>query len=87
MVHNADNSITRAKKLIQNLYELNLLSVAEADQAKQEYIKFIGSVVVTTKERFLAFDKDAHRLDSFMGSLMQGNQDFIRLWKVSKKES
>ena len=31
MVHNADNSITRAKKLIQNLYELNLLSVAEAN--------------------------------------------------------
>ena len=57
MISNTDHIIARAKRLIQSLYELNLLSAAEADQAKQEYLKFMSSVAVTDKEKFLSFDK------------------------------
>ena len=57
MIRNTDHIIARAKRLIQRLYELKLLSAAEADQAKQEYLKFMSSVAVTDKEKFLSFDK------------------------------
>ena len=40
MISNTDHIIARAKRLIQSLYELNLLSAAEVDQAKQEYLSF-----------------------------------------------
>ena len=63
-------------RLIQSLYELSLLSAAEADQANQEYLKFMSSVVVTDKGKFLSFDQDKDRLDSFFGSLMQANALF-----------
>ena len=39
----------------------------------------MSSVVVTAKEKFLLFEKDE---DSFMGSLMQCNVDYIGLWNV-----
>ena len=78
-----DCIITRAKRLIQSLYELNLLNAAEADQPNQEYLKFISSVV-TNNEKFLSFDQDKDRLDSFLGSLMQANADFFHLWKVCR---
>ena len=84
MIRNTDHIIARAKRLIQSLYELNLLSAAEADQAKQEYLKFMSSVVVTDKEKFLSFDQDKDRLDSFFGSLMQANADLFNLWKVCR---
>ena len=42
MIHNTDHIIARAKRLIKSLYELNLLSAAEANQAKQEYLKFMS---------------------------------------------
>ena len=61
MICNTDHIIGRAKRLIQSLYELNLLSGAEADPAKQEYLKFMSSVVVTVKEKFLSFDQDKDR--------------------------
>ena len=76
MIRNTDHIIARAKRLIQSLYELNLLSAAEADQANQEYHKFMSSVVVTDKVKFLSFDQDKDRLDSFFGSLMQANALF-----------
>ena len=84
MICNADPSITRAKRLIQSLYELIFLYAAETDQARQDYLKFMSSVVVTGKEKFILFDKDKDRLDSFMGSLMQGNGDYVNLWKVCR---
>ena len=67
-----------------SLYELNLLSAAEADQAKQEYHKFMSSVIVTNEEKFFSFDQDKDRLDSFFGSLMQANADLFNLWKVCR---
>ena len=84
MISNTDHIIARAKRLIQSLYELNLLSAAEADQAKQEYLKFMSSIVATDKEKFLSFDQDKDRLDSFFGSLMQANADLFNLWKVCR---
>ena len=65
MIRNTDYIIATAKRLIQSLYELNLLSAAEADQATQEYLKFMSSVAVTDKEKFVSFDQDKDRLDSF----------------------
>ena len=81
---NTDHIIARAKRLIHSLYVLNLISAAEADQVKQEYLKFMSSVVVTDKEKFLSFDQDRDCSDSFCGSLMQANADFFNLWKVSR---
>ena len=82
MIRNADPSISKVKRLIQSLFELKLLCAAEAYQAKQEYLKFMSLVVLTAKEKFISFNKDKDRLDSFMGSLMQGNADYVNLWTV-----
>ena len=53
---------------------------AEADQAKQKYLEFMSSVVVTAKGKFLSFD----HLDSLMGSLMQDSAHSVNSWKVCK---
>ena len=42
----------------------------------------MSSVVVIAKEKFLLFGKKKDRSDSFMGSLMRGNANYINLWKV-----
>ena len=65
MIRNTYHIIARAKRLIQSLYKLNLLSAVEANQAKQEYLKFMSSFIVTNKEKFLSFDQDKDRLDRF----------------------
>ena len=57
MIRNTDHINARTKRLIKRLHELKLLSAAEADQAKQQYLKFMSSVAVTDKEKFLSFDK------------------------------
>ena len=44
----------------------------------------MSSVVVTDKGKFLSFDQDKDRLDSFFGSLMQANADLFNLWKVCR---
>ena len=44
----------------------------------------MSSVVVTDKEKFLSFDQDKTRLDSFCGSLMQANADLFNLLKVCR---
>ena len=79
VIRKADPSIARSKRLIQSLYELKLLCAAEADQAKEEYLEFMSSVVVSAKEKFLLFDKDKWCVGRFIGSLMEGN---VNLWKV-----
>ena len=84
MIRNTYHIIARAKRLIQSLYKLNLLSAVEANQAKQEYLKFMSSFIVTNKEKFLSFDQDKDRLDRFFGNLMQANADFFNLWKVCR---
>ena len=84
MITNTDHIIARAKRLIQSLCELNLLSAAEGDQAKQEYLKFMSSVAVSDKEKFLSLDQAKDRLVSFFGSLMQANADLFNLWKVCR---
>ena len=37
----------------------------------------MSSVVLTGEEKFISFDKDKDRLDSFMGNLMQGNETVL----------
>ena len=39
---------------------------------------------MTAKEKFFSFDKNKDRLDSFMSNLMQGNGDYVNLWKVCR---
>ena len=59
MIHNADPSIARAKRDIQSLYELNsYVSQKPIRLNKSIYLKFMNSVVVTNKEKFLLFGKD-----------------------------
>ena len=41
-------------------------------------------VVVTAKEKFLLFDNNKGLLNSFTGSLMQGNADYVNLLKVCR---
>ena len=72
--------VLQGPKDLSKVYKL--LCTAEADQAKQEYLEFMSSVVVTTKEKFLLFDKEKDGLNSFMGSSMEGNSDFVNFWKV-----
>ena len=84
MVNHGATSELRAKNLIQKLYDLKLLSSQEADKAKQEYETFLTSVVVTDQDKFLSYDMDKNRLDSFLSGYMKGVAKFAHLWKVCK---
>ena len=65
----------KGQKTYAKFIRVELLNAAEADQAKQEYLKVLSSVVVTDKEKFRSFDQDC--LDGFLVSLMQANADFM----------
>ena len=82
MVNHGATSELRAKNLIQKLYDLKLLSSQEADKAKQEYQAFLTSVAVTDQDKFLSYDMDKNRLDSFLSGYMKGVTKFANLWKV-----
>ena len=83
IIHDMYTSVLRANKLIQKLYYASILSLVEADKAKQEYQAFLNSIVVTRKQKFLSFDKDVNHLDSFLVSYMTDDAKYVNLWKVS----
>ena len=84
MVNHGSTSELIAKNLIQKLYDLKLLSSQEAGKAKQEYQAFLTSVAVTDQDKFLSYDMDKNRLDSFLSGYMKGVAKFANLWKVCK---
>ena len=84
MVNHGATSELRAKNLIQKFYDLKLLSFQEADKAKQEYQAFLTSVAVTDQGKFLSYDMDKNRLNSFLSDYMEGVDKFANLWKVCK---
>ena len=79
MVNHGATSELRAKNLIQKLYDLKLLSSQEADKAKQEYQAFLTSVAVIDQDKFLSYDMDKNRLDSFLSGYMKGVAKFANL--------
>ena len=79
MVNHGATSELRAKNLIQKLYDLKLLSSQEADKAKQEYQASLTSVAVTDQDKFLSYDMDKNRLDSFLSGYMKGVAKFANL--------
>ena len=52
IVNSTDACILKANKIIQNLFELNLLSEKEYDNTKQEHKVFVTSVCIEKNEDF-----------------------------------
>ena len=86
MINQETVSITRAKKLIQRLFDLNILTSTESDNAKREYELFIQMKVHQNKYHFSSFDKDKQGLDTFLGKYISGNADYVHSWKVPARQ-
>ena len=84
MVNHKEICIVRGKKFIQNLFNLQLLTSAESDNAKQDFELFIQTEVHQNKDEFSSFDKDKQRLDTFLSKYISQNADCVNLWKVCK---
>ena len=78
-----DVSILRFTKMLEKLVIYKGISTKEANDAKQEHINLLNSVVPVNKEQFLAFNKFSDRLDSFYKEV-PSLKDFVTLWKVFK---
>ena len=84
MVNHEEICILRGKKFIQNLFNLQLLTSAESDNAKREFKLFIQIEVHQNKDEFSSFDKGKQRLDTFLSKYISQNVDCVNLWKVCK---
>ena len=84
MVNHEEIRIARGKKFIQKLFNLQLLTSAESDNAKREFELFIQTEVHQNKDEFSSFDKDKQRLDTFLSKYISQNADCVHLWKVCK---
>ena len=84
MINSSEECVLRANRLIQKLFDLNILSATVSDKGKQEYQEFLSSVCKEKKDEFLSFDKSKDRLDRFLVSLLHGNSRFINLFKACK---
>ena len=84
MVNHEEICIVRGKKFIQNLFNLQLLTSAESDNAKREFELFIQTEVHQNKDEFSSFDKDKQQLDTFLSKYISRNADCVNLCKVCK---
>ena len=77
------NDSTKAKfsKLLEKLTALNQISVKLADNAKEEFAKFIDEVVPENREKFSSFSKFDQRLDTFLSKYIP-KKDYASLWEV-----
>lgn len=82
MLNQETDCITRAKNLIQSLFDLNILPSTAI--AKREYELFNSGRGTSKKYHFSSFDKDKQQLDAFLGKYISGNVDYVNFWKVCK---
>ena len=68
--------------LAEMLYDLQFLTSAESDAAKEELEKFRTKVVILHAEDFAAFDFESTRIDEFYAKYLHDNTAYANLWKV-----
>ena len=71
----------RFSKMLEKLVSLDRITVKEADDAKEQYSKFIEEIVPSNEEKFHSFAKFDDRLDTFYSQFLM-EKKFESLWKV-----
>ena len=82
MVRAKEKSLTCFNLLAEKVAQLKWMSPDEADEAKTEYLKFIGTECVLFKDKFLAFDAASDHVDTFLGTFLHGQKEYATLWNV-----
>ena len=67
--------------IVDLLYQRNLVLRKECDKAKSQYEDFLD-LIKTDREKFLSFDLEKDRLDTFLGGYLYKNPKFNELWHV-----
>ena len=70
-------------KVLEKITKTGRLSEKEGNAAIRQFTTFISEVVDKSKEKFLAFDKFAQRLDVFFMQFML-NKEYEAMWKAFK---
>ena len=83
MLELAQLTLKLLDKMLEILVGLKKTTSAIAMEAKNEYSKFLSSVVKTNKEAFLDYDETKDHLVSFLWKFVGSNSSFRSLWIVT----
>ena len=82
MVEHPKECPLKYNKLADIIFKHKRLSSMEGDRCKCQFEGVLKSVCILNKDKFVNFDKQSGRLDTFFGELMGHDTKYSDLWKV-----
>ena len=82
MVNIPAKAAKRFNGLADSLYSLKFISSYVADSAKYQYSQLLNKEVVMYSKKFVEFDFNKQRLDSFFYPVIGTNPEYVDLWKI-----
>ena len=82
MVLSKKNSEMKFSAICDTVFDSYYVSSEDADKAKEQYLKFLDTVVLSNQETFLIFKIEKDRLDTFLATHVNGVQKFSALWNL-----
>ena len=76
------NSKMKFSAICDTLFDSHYVSSEDGDKAKEQYLEFLDTVVLSDRETFLAFNIEKDRLDTFLTAHVYGVEKFSALWNV-----
>ena len=64
------------------MFDSYYVSSEDAEKAKEQYLEFLDTVVLSNQETFLTFKIEKDRLDTFLATHVYGVQKFSALWNL-----
>ena len=80
MVRAKEKSFTCFNLLIEKVAKFKWMSPDKADEAKTKCLKFINTEWVLFQDKILAFDAANYRVDTFLGTFLHGQKEYVSLW-------
>ena len=82
MVLSKKNSEMIFSAICDTVFDSYYVSSEDADKAKEQYLEFLDTVVLSNQETFLTFKIEKDRLDTFLATHVYGVQKFSALWNL-----
>ena len=79
MVLSKKNSEMIFSAICDTVFDSYYVSSEDADKAKEQYLEFLDTVVLSNQETFLTFKMEKDRLDTFLATHVYGVQKFSAL--------
>lgn len=79
-----DAAIIRFRRIPALLYESNLLTAKQSDEANEQYESFVNKLVLMNRHKFKEYDIKSQRLDVFFRDYISNDTNYSSLWTVIK---